>query len=125
VKQNYIERLPPVLILHFKRFVYSASSGSQKVMQHVGFPANLSIPEEVLSPGSESVREYTLMACIFHHGKKAGVGHYTIDVKRREGQWLSFDDDAVGEVDEEDVVREYRDKQAYLLFYARREESRI
>jgi ubiquitin carboxyl-terminal hydrolase 10 len=102
--------------------VYSSSAGAtQKVMQHVGFPATLFIPEQVMSPGSGEVREYTLNACIFHHGKKAGVGHYTIDVKRREGEWLSFDDDAVREVGEEDVLREYRDKQAYLLFYARKD----
>jgi ubiquitin carboxyl-terminal hydrolase 10 len=72
--------------------VYSASAGAaQKVSNHVKFPETLCIPDEVMSPGSVEEREYTLNACIFHHGKKAGVGHYTIDVKRREGEWLSFD----------------------------------
>lgn len=30
-----------------------------------------------------------------HHGKQAGAGHYTADVKQPDGRWLRFDDASV------------------------------
>ncbi len=33
-----------------------------------------------------------------HHGKQAGAGHYTADVKQPDGRWLRFDDASVTSV---------------------------
>lgn len=101
-------------------------------MRHVAFPFELCIPDSVFSSVSshildgKSSKVYTLFAVIFHHGKTAGVGHYTIDVLRNPGdekkeEWISFDDDKFRHVDMEDVSKEWRDKQAYLLFYIEKE----
>lgn len=42
-KQNLVDSLPPVLILHLKRFVYSNYEGVQKLQKRVGFKPTLQI----------------------------------------------------------------------------------
>ncbi|KAJ3299167.1 hypothetical protein HK104_009849 [Borealophlyctis nickersoniae] len=50
-KQNYLDSLPPVLILHLKRFVYDRDSDTiTKVHKHVGYSTTLKI-----HPGEEGV----------------------------------------------------------------------
>ena len=46
-KQVFIETLPPVLILHLKRFQYDNAGGTQKIWKKVGYPLELEIPKEV------------------------------------------------------------------------------
>ena len=49
-KQVFIETLPPVLILHLKRFQYNNAGGTQKIWKKVGYPLDLEIPKEVFPP---------------------------------------------------------------------------
>lgn len=48
-RRSYIEKLPPILILHLKRFVYDGH-GTKKVWKKIAYPLDLEIPLEVLSP---------------------------------------------------------------------------
>ena len=81
-----LEELPPILILHLKRFVYSGTSGGcQKVMKHVEFSVDLEISRDLLSAVNKSKytakqRQYKLFAVVNHTGREATKGHYVTDV---------------------------------------------
>ena len=49
-KQVYLETLPPVLILHMKRFVFDNVGGVQKLQKRVNYGAELTIQPEWLAP---------------------------------------------------------------------------
>ncbi|KAF2106432.1 hypothetical protein BDV96DRAFT_654637 [Lophiotrema nucula] len=110
-KQVFIETLPPVLILHLKRFHYDAK-GPQKIWKKIGYPLELEIPKEVFPQhkrGGFTVRggfpRYRLTAVVYHHGKNASGGHYTVDLRRQEGrEWVRLDDTVIRRVRAEDVA---------------------
>jgi ubiquitin carboxyl-terminal hydrolase 10 len=58
-------------------------------------------------------------AVVYHHGKFAAGGHYTCDVLRQNEEWMHIDDDFIEMIPETDVVKEYPDRQPYMLFFAR------
>ncbi|KAL9095969.1 MAG: hypothetical protein Q9165_001967 [Trypethelium subeluteriae] len=114
-KQVFIETLPPVLILHLKRFQYDSSGGTQKIWKRIGYPLELEIPKEAFPPskrGAMSSRgaspgppKYRLISVVYHHGKNATGGHYTVDVRRQEGrEWIRMDDTLIRRVRSEDVA---------------------
>jgi ubiquitin carboxyl-terminal hydrolase 10 len=111
-KQVLIETLPPVLILHLKRFQYDNTGGTQKIWKKVGYPLELEIPKEIFSRqkvGSivnhGGLPRYRLMAVVYHHGKNASGGHYTVDVRRQDGrEWIRLDDTVIRRVRSEDVA---------------------
>ena len=111
-KQVFIETLPPVLILHLKRFQYDNASGTQKIWKKVGYPLDLEIPKEVFPPqrrGGLAVHgglpKYRLIGVVYHHGKSASGGHYTVDVRRQDGrEWIRLDDTVIRRVRSEDVA---------------------
>ena len=111
VKQVFIETLPPVLILHLKRFQYDNTGGTQKIWKKVGYPLELEIPKEVFPRQKRSVYvhgglpKYRLIAVVYHHGKNASGGHYTVDVRRQDGrEWIRLDDTVIKRVRSEDVA---------------------
>jgi ubiquitin carboxyl-terminal hydrolase 10 len=112
-KQVFIETLPPVLILHLKRFQYdSVTKGTQKIWKKVGYPLDLEIPREVFPPHRRNAMaihgglpHYRLIGVIYHHGKNASGGHYTVDVRRQDGrEWIRMDDTVIRRVRSEDVA---------------------
>jgi len=130
-QQILIETLPPVLVLHLKRFHYDTSaSGVVKIGKQVTFGPELEIPSEALSSGYRSAQptRYKLFAVVYHHGQSASGGHYTLDVlhpnrggdsKVREG-WIRIDDELVSDLRVQDVFGTHLDGRcAYLLFYRR------
>lgn len=52
-RTSFIEKLPPILILHLKRFVYDGH-GTKKVWKSIAYPLTLKIPLDVLSPTQRS-----------------------------------------------------------------------
>ncbi|KAJ3159838.1 hypothetical protein HDU88_008716 [Geranomyces variabilis] len=147
-KQLSIEKLPPVIVLHVKRFRYDQARGAQKLMKYVRYGVELKIAPEILAPSTRPINsittnpttsassntppspstpapnnilqpEYRLFAVVYHHGKHAAGGHYTADVQRSSGEWLRFDDTLIAKIEERDVVAEKKDRQAYMLFYVR------
>lgn len=53
-KQVFVETLPPVLVLHLKRFVYDEVGGTLKSSKPVGYGTTLEIRPEMLSPARRS-----------------------------------------------------------------------
>ncbi|EKD20930.1 putative ubiquitin carboxyl-terminal hydrolase 10 [Drepanopeziza brunnea f. sp. 'multigermtubi' MB_m1] len=110
-KQVFIETLPPVLILHLKRFQYDNAGGTQKIWKKVGYPLELEIPKEVFSRQKRAayahsgLPKYRLIAAVYHHGKNATGGHYTVDVRRQDGrEWVRLDDTVIRRVRSEEVA---------------------
>jgi ubiquitin carboxyl-terminal hydrolase 10 len=110
-KQVFIETMPPVLILHLKRFQYDNAGGTQKIWKKIGYPLELEIPKEVFPRQKRSVYahgglpKYRLIAAVYHHGKNASGGHYTVDVRRQDGrEWIRLDDTVIRRVRSEEVA---------------------
>ena len=111
-KQVTIETLPQVLILHLKRFQYDNTGGTQKIWKKVGYPLDLEIPKEVFPQHKRGgllahggLPKYRLISVVYHHGKNASGGHYTVDVRRQEGrEWIRLDDTIIRRVRSEDVA---------------------
>lgn len=111
-KQVFIETLPPVLILHLKRFQFDPEvNGTVKIWKKVGYPLELEIPREALSRQTRQtlndgvMPKYRLISVVYHHGKNASGGHYTVDVRRQEGrEWIRLDDTVIRRVRSEDVA---------------------
>jgi ubiquitin carboxyl-terminal hydrolase 10 len=110
-KQLFIESLPPVLILHLKRFQYDNTGGAQKIWKKVGYPLDLIIPKEIFPPHKRNgialsgLPKYRLTSVVYHHGKNANGGHYTVDVRRQDGrEWIRLDDTVIRRVRSEDVA---------------------
>jgi len=127
-KQVLIESLPPILVVHVKRFLYNLHGGVQKSNKPLLYNTVLEVPRDVLSPNQRaaSLPRYRLYAVIYHHGKFASGGHYTIDLLRQDhSEWLRIDDTQIDVVAESEVVLTSpstitdQDKTAYLLFYQR------
>ncbi|KAL3917720.1 MAG: hypothetical protein SGILL_004579, partial [Bacillariaceae sp.] len=119
-------------MLGLKRFAFNGGSpfgmngfkysmhggGGSKISKPIEFPADLNLP---LSDNRSCA--YSLTGIVIHVGGSASSGHYTACVKRsgRNGaasQWYHVDDDDVEPVTEKYVLRQ---KDAYLLFYSRKE----
>ena len=112
-KQVFIESLPPILILHLKRFQYDNKlKGTEKIGKKVGYPLELQIPKEVFPTQMRNkmaahggVPKYRLTGVIYHHGKNANGGHYTVDIRRQDGrEWIRLDDTVIRRIRSEDVA---------------------
>lgn len=112
-KQVFIDSLPPVLILHLKRFQYENNlTGTQKIWKKIGYPLELEIPKDVFSPTKRAaltigggLPKYRLTAVVYHHGKSAAGGHYTVDVLRQDFQeWVRIDDTVIRRIRAADVA---------------------
>ncbi|KAI1462732.1 cysteine proteinase [Annulohypoxylon moriforme] len=114
VKQVFIESLPPVLILHLKRFQFDTEgTGTVKIWKKVGYPLELELPKEIFSrqkrnsflAEGQGFPKYRLIAVVYHHGKNASGGHYTVDLRRQDSrEWVRLDDTVIRRVRSEDVA---------------------
>ncbi|XP_053721978.1 ubiquitin carboxyl-terminal hydrolase 10 isoform X2 [Synchiropus splendidus] len=120
-----LEELPPVLVLHLKRFVFEKTGGCQKLTKNIDYPVDLEISKDLLSSGVRSKvvkgqRTYRLFAVVYHHGNSATGGHYTTDVFHIGlNGWLRIDDQAVKIISQFNVVKQTAERTAYLLYYRR------
>ncbi|KAI7884255.1 cysteine proteinase [Lichtheimia hyalospora FSU 10163] len=128
-KQVYLETLPPVLVLHMKRFVFDNVGGVQKLQKSVKYDSQLTIHPEWMTPvhRSGAPATYKLFGIVYHHGTSAGGGHYTCDIRRQNGQWLHINDTNIQPLSERDVLLTDKNTRAidtihteqtpYILFY--------
>jgi len=121
-----LEDLPPILVLHLKRFVYDGTTGGcQKVMKAVDFSVDLEIPRDILSIASKNKyttkqRQYKLFGVVYHNGREATKGHYVADVYHTGyASWLHCDDSIVKPTAEQLVVQPSQNSVPYILFYRR------
>ena len=117
-KKFDIWALPPILIVHLKRFEYSKDGSRQKLMQSVDYPfEHWDIPMNAKRKKLNSC--YNLYAISNHHGNLAS-GHYTAHAKNRYNEnWYEFNDSRCTQVDVESLVNM---PSAYCLFYNRIQE---
>ena len=119
-----LEALPPILILHLKRFIYDESR-CQKLLKAIDFPVDLDIANNILSSGSRTKynnkqRQYKLFSVVYHNGCEATKGHYVADVYHTGlSTWLRCDDSNVKTVSEITVRAHDKNSVAYILFYRR------
>ncbi|GAA5887030.1 hypothetical protein JCM6882_009424 [Rhodosporidiobolus microsporus] len=109
-KQVLLDSLPPVLILHLKRFLYD-EGGTQKSTKRVGYGTTLEVDEQVMSsplkaqvgPGGA---KYELFGVVYHHGLHASGGHYTVAVRcgYHSSTWIELDDTNIYPLAESDVA---------------------
>uniref|UniRef100_A0A8C1XKI8 Ubiquitin carboxyl-terminal hydrolase 15 n=1 Tax=Cyprinus carpio TaxID=7962 RepID=A0A8C1XKI8_CYPCA len=120
--------VPPVLVVHLKRFSYSRYM-RDKLDSLVDFPLrDLDMSEFLINPNAGPCR-YDLIAVSNHYGGMGG-GHYTAFAKNKEDQkWYSFDDSSVSPSSEEQIVvrvssrLEYSDAPAAIHSLSRPEEE--
>ena len=107
-----IYKPPRVLVLHLKRFSFSAKSRG-KLNTLVRFPVRgLDLSDFIQGPVSHL---YDLVAVSQHSGSMGG-GHYTAACRVDETSWGSFSDSHASQTNE----RELETSEAYILFYVMR-----
>ncbi|KAF8077550.1 hypothetical protein FPV67DRAFT_1603374 [Lyophyllum atratum] len=129
--QHLLEALPPVLVVHLKRFCYDKEVGGVvKIGKGVRWGEGVEVGGEVMAPGLRRgpAARYRLFGVVYHHGQSASGGHYTLDVLHParpipEG-WMRIDDELVSDLRADDVFgaqdrQEEEGKAAYMLFYQR------
>jgi len=113
--------LPPVLVIHLKRFSYTRFY-RDKLDTLVNFPLkDLDLTEFIVNPTKKywpkEKRCYNLIGVSNHYGGLGG-GHYTAYAKNsQDGEWHYFDDSSVSLSSETRVVT----KAAYMLVYQRQD----
>uniref|UniRef100_F7CQD2 Ubiquitin carboxyl-terminal hydrolase 8 n=1 Tax=Ornithorhynchus anatinus TaxID=9258 RepID=F7CQD2_ORNAN len=112
LKKIEIWKLPPVLLVHLKRFSYEGR-WKQKLQTSVDFPLeSLDLSQYVIGSKS-SLKRYNLFSVSNHYGGLDG-GHYTAYCKNAARQrWFKFDDHEVSDIS----VSSVKSSAAYILFY--------
>lgn len=123
-KKMDLYKLPPILIIHLKRFLKNDNeysffrNASRKITELVEFPLTSLDMSEYLLNEEEKKKDwiYDLFGVSNHMGKLHG-GHYTASWYNPESErWFYFDDSSYSKMAEKDVI----DPAAYILFYRRR-----
>ncbi|XP_029931686.1 ubiquitin carboxyl-terminal hydrolase 8 isoform X2 [Myripristis murdjan] len=112
-KKLEIWKVPPLLLVHLKRFSYEGR-WKQKLQTSVDFPLDsLDLAQYVIGP-KQSLKRYSLYGVSNHYGGLDG-GHYTAYCKNYPKQrWFKFDDHEVSEMSTSSV----KSSAAYILFYS-------
>lgn len=124
-KRLELDVLPPILIVHLKRFTFIRHGDSfefGKIAKPIMIEDTLA-----LNCNGRGIVNYTPIGVIYHHGWSATRGHYTADVKVQH-QWYSIDDEQVIPVKQTDVLGQDDangggSRSAYMIFYERRREK--
>lgn len=127
-KRLTLSKLPPVLVLHLKRFsvhfeaAHHRQGSTRKMAAHVAFPETLDFKAlQRLIHDADRERalidaEYELFAVLVHSGPQLGYGHYYALVKAPDGHWFRCNDAQVMAVSAKHVLSE----QGYVVFYRRK-----
>jgi len=111
-----IWRIPPILVIHFKRFK-TDGKWKQKVHTNVKFPLS-SLSMNRFVEGPSKVSNYNLYAVSYHKGNGMDSGHYTASCRSIiDEKWYNFDDTDVSRINGPDV------NSAFVLFYSNLERS--
>lgn len=110
-------KVPPILVIHLKRFSYRNKYWREKLETVVNYPVRgLDLSRHLIAT-PEQPPVYDLYAVSNHYGSMGG-GHYTAyALNKSSNKWYKFDDSYVTEVDENQVVA----SSGYVLFYRRRD----
>ena len=114
-KRIELWKLPPVLIIHLKRFKFDKWGRASKLTSDVAFPlSDLNLRPFCMSSQRDAPL-YDCFARVNHHGA-FGSGHYTTHARNRvDGIWHHYNDSKVSS----DTANNLKTNDAYVLFYAR------
>ena len=118
-KQFHIYKSPPILLIHLKRFHYSARSHRRdKIGTFIDFPLkDLDLSDQVISWNEGCKPIYDCYAVSNHYGGLGG-GHYTAHCLNNDGSWCYYDDSRITtNVDPKEVISDA----AYVLYYRRKD----
>ncbi|CAM6129169.1 unnamed protein product [Calypogeia fissa] len=120
MKKLTLYRLPPILVLHIKRFYKSERFSYQKDDTPVYYPLQGLDFTDFLSARARKVRRggvvYDLYSVCCHMGS-LGCGHYTAQCRNCENDmWYCFNDSTVSPIQDSAVLS----STAYILFYQQR-----
>ncbi|GAB0096117.1 Ubiquitin carboxyl-terminal hydrolase [Sergentomyia squamirostris] len=117
VKKLDISKLPPILVIHLKRFSADdgLSSRYRKKQNYVNFPlTNLDLSPYLTRSERTTRKMYHLYAVSNHYGTMDS-GHYTAFCRNPvQDRWFKFDDQHVTSMDPGDV----QSSAGYILFYS-------
>uniref|UniRef100_A0A1B6E877 Ubiquitin carboxyl-terminal hydrolase n=1 Tax=Clastoptera arizonana TaxID=38151 RepID=A0A1B6E877_9HEMI len=116
VKKFDITRLPPVLVIHLKRFMteFVGVGWTRKKGNMVEFPLDDLDMRQYVVNNEQRFHTYNLYAVSNHYGTMDS-GHYTAYCKNYAlKKWFKFDDQEVAEISSSGV----RTSAAYILFYS-------
>ena len=118
IKKCEIWKLPPILIVHLKRF---RSDGRKfaKINDLVTYPVEKLDLSELTLGTQKDLPEYNLYAQINHKGTLEKGHFYAIIKSWRNGSWYSCDDSDVRPKNPEKIVK----KHSYMLFYQKSSSS--
>jgi ubiquitin C-terminal hydrolase len=111
IKRTRVWKLPPNLILVFKRFTYDG----RKISSPIVMDNNTINLESIFSTESPTKNEckYSLRSIVDHHGSING-GHYTAQAKHSSNNWYLYDDQSVYGI-EKPIIGE----NTYIIFLDR------
>eukprot|EP01060_Flectonema_neradi_P026792 TRINITY_DN3611_c0_g1_i1.p1 TRINITY_DN3611_c0_g1~~TRINITY_DN3611_c0_g1_i1.p1 ORF type:complete len:1337 (+),score=251.81 TRINITY_DN3611_c0_g1_i1:62-4072(+) len=142
VKSTTLQKAPPVLMLHLKRFDYDIAGQKQtKVNEKQDFALDLDLSSYAAKPSSSDVTpfsptedmKYSLLSVLVHSGD-FNAGHYYAFIRPQlTGPWYRYDDERVIRVSERDALSENfggdyggghlpRYASAYVLTYLRNDD---
>ena len=122
-KRELFEKLPNILMINLKRFIYTDKLIKKK--EHVYFEDVLTIKDEHVSNQLQlgifkkasdvgTKRNYRLFSVVEHIGKMATRGHYVCYTLGANNDWIKFDDKKFTTYDS---TMMQNNVQAYMLFY--------
>lgn len=115
-KKIDIWKLPPVLVVHLKRFEFDTRTYRfKKIQAELKSSLSIDFTQWVSTEQKESL-VYDVQ-CVANHSGSFGSGHYTAMCRHPiDGKWYNFNDDQVEEVKDEDKVLSQK---AYVLLLVR------
>jgi len=113
-------RLPPILVVHLKRFSYKNRYYREKLETFVDYPIdNLDLSKWVKGEVDNSTPPVYQLYAVSNHFGSLGGGHYTAYGKNKDnGKWYKYDDSYVSSINDESSVKA---SSAYVLFYQRKD----
>lgn len=115
-KKIDIWKLPPVLVVHLKRFEFNPGTGRfRKIQADLRAPLTMDLSSFAATASREPL-VYDVV-CVANHAGPFGYGHYSATCRHPiDGKFYHFNDDRVEEVrDERDVLS----SKSYVLFLMR------
>ncbi|CDY12161.1 BnaC04g11910D [Brassica napus] len=119
IKRVLVNKAPPVLTIHLKRFSQNARGRLSKLRGHVAFNEFIDLGLYMDMEQDEEDQPVYMLAGLVEHSGTMGRGHYVAyirgdDKERRDSSvWYRASDYFVRQVSFEEVLR----SEAYILFY--------
>jgi ubiquitin carboxyl-terminal hydrolase 8 len=124
LKKVFNWHAPPILIIQLKRF-FNMGAMLARNNRIVDFPLNDLDMGQYSSEYNKREQMYDLYGVVHQMGSLHG-GHYIAYTKNPiNGMWYRYDDDDIVHIDESRIKDIMQTKEAYLLFYKKREDSKI